>query len=247
MGRFTAGWLSALGCRPWGRGPAIDATPRSPAAFFARTRNPDQVEEKPTRRPFNPPLRCEWAVEPEPSLTAPFKTSLKGVEADEGAGECGEGMVDVEPAFVADGQAAEAVDPGEYALDDPPVLAQPLAAFDAAACDRMPDAAPEAGAAAAAMIIGLIGVQCVRPASGSPGLSCNRWHRVEQVLEGPAVVSIGTAQQEGERDAASVGDEVALGACLASVRRVRPRSGAPLFAAMDALSMQARLQSIRSA
>jgi hypothetical protein len=68
-----------------------------------------------------------------------------------------------------------------------------------------------------------------------------------KLLEWLAVVSVGASQQESERDAAPVGEEVALGACLAAVRRVRPGSGAPLFAAMDALSTQARLQSMRAA
>ena len=90
-------------------------------------------------------------------------------------------------------------------------------------------------------------MQLVRPAAGSPRFPCNRWHGVEQVLEGPAVMRVGAAQQEGERGAASVGDEVPLGARLTAVRRVRPGSGPPFLAAMDALSTQARVQSIRSA
>lgn len=156
-------------------------------------------------------------------------------------------MVDVEPALVADGEAAEAVDPGECALDDPPVLAQPLAALDATARNPVFDPAPEAGAAAAAMIIGLVGVQLVWPATRPARLASDGRDRVEQVLEGPAVVSVGAAQQEGERDAASVGDEVALGARLAAVRRVRACSGVSLLAAMEALSTHAWLLSIRSA
>jgi hypothetical protein len=155
--------------------------------------------------------------------------------------------MDIEPAFVAYGEAAKAVDPGECALDDPSVLAQPLTTLNATARDPVPDAAPEAGVAAAAMIIGFVGMQLVRPAARPARLAWDGWHGVEQVLEGPAVVRVGAAQQESERDAAPVGQKVALGACLAAVCRVRPGSGAPLLAAMDALSMQARLQSIRSA
>jgi hypothetical protein len=80
-------------------------------------------------------------------------------------------MVDVEPALVADGQAAEAVDPGECALDDAPVLTQLLAALDATARDPVFDPAPEAGTAAAAMIVGLVGMQFVRPATRSARLA----------------------------------------------------------------------------
>jgi len=156
-------------------------------------------------------------------------------------------MVDVEPAFVADGEAAEAVQPGEGTLDDPPVLSQPVAALDAAVRDPVLDAAPKAGMTAPAMIIGFVGVQLVWPAARSPRSAWNRPHSVEQILEGPTIVEIGAAQQEGERDAAPVRDEVALGARLSAVRRIRPCSGTPLLAAMDALSTQARLQSMQSA
>jgi hypothetical protein len=67
-------------------------------------------------------------------------------------------MVDVDPTLVADGQTAEAVDPGECAFDDPSVLAQPLTTLNATARNPMPDAATEASAAAAVMIVGLVGV-----------------------------------------------------------------------------------------
>jgi hypothetical protein len=49
-------------------------------------------------------------------------------------------VVDVETALIADGQAAKTIDPGECALDDPSVLAQPLTALSAAAGDPVPDA-----------------------------------------------------------------------------------------------------------
>lgn len=151
------------------------------------------------------------------------------------------------PALVADGQAAKAVDSGECALNDTPVLARPLAALDATACDPVFDPVLEADKAAATLIIGLISMQFVRPAIRSARLARDGWHRVEQAIEGPAVIRVGATQQEGERDAAPVGEEVAPDASLAAVRRVRPGSSAPLLAAMDALSMQAPLQSIRSA
>jgi hypothetical protein len=80
------------------------------------------------------------------------------VEADEGAGERGEGEMDVGTAFVADGKAAEAVEPCEGPFDDPPVLAEPLAALDAAPGDARGDATSAAFLTAAAVIIGLVGV-----------------------------------------------------------------------------------------
>ena len=57
---------------------------------------------------------------------------------------------------------------------------------------------------------------------------------VQQVLAGHAVVDVGAAQSEGERDAAAVGDQVPLGAQPAAIRRVRPGRGTPFFVARDA-------------
>ena len=152
--------------------------------------------------------------------------------------------MDVEPALVADREATKASEPSKGALNNPSVLAQPLAALDATARDAVLDATPEAGASATAVVVGLVGMQLVRAAPRVAALAGHEWESVEQFLERLAVVGVGPGQQKGERDAATVGDEVALGACLTPVRRVRARSGSPLFAAMDALSMQARLQLI---
>ena len=52
---------------------------------------------------------------------------------------------EVGPPLVADSQAAAAQEPGERALDHPPVPAQPLARLDAAAGDPGGDAAPAEG------------------------------------------------------------------------------------------------------
>jgi hypothetical protein len=155
-------------------------------------------------------------------------------------------MMDVEPTLVANCQPAEAVDPSEGSLDDPSVATEPLAAIDASPCNARLDLPTVAGAAAAAMVIGLVGVQLIRPASGSAALSGNGWDRVEQTLERHTVVDVGPGQDKCERDTTAIRDQVTLGAGPASIRWIWPCGGSPLFAAMDELSMQARLQSIRS-
>lgn len=60
---------------------------------------------------------------------------------DEAAGEFEEGFVDVCSSFPADAEAFEAVEPGETALDDPAVGAQPSAVEGASAGDGRHDAA----------------------------------------------------------------------------------------------------------
>lgn len=155
--------------------------------------------------------------------------------------------MDVVSAFVASGESAAPVEPSKGALDDPAVLAEPLPAVDAAAGDARRDVAAPAGAPATALVARLVGVQLVGPLPWPARLAADRRHGIEQRFERRAVVNIGAGQQEGERNAAPVGDEVALGAGTAAIDRVRSGGFAPLFAATLALSRQARLQSIRSA
>ncbi len=155
--------------------------------------------------------------------------------------------MDVDPAFVANGEPSEFVKPGEAALDYPAVATEFLAGLNAAPGDAGLDLAAQASAAAATVIVGFVSVQLIWSAPWSAALACNRRNGVEQVFEGYAVVNVGPGQDEGERDTAAISDQVTLGAWSAAIRRVRACRGTPLFAAMDELSMQARLQSIRSA
>ncbi len=154
--------------------------------------------------------------------------------------------MDVETPFVADGEPSEAVHPREGALDDPAVSAELLTAFNAAPGDSRLYAAPMASSTAAAVIIGLVCVQFARAPARASTSATNGWDCIEQRFERHAVVDVGAGQQEGERDATAVGDEVSLGAGPPTVSRVWAGCRTPLFAAMDALSIQARLQSIRS-
>ena len=66
--------------------------------------------------------------------------------------------MDISPSFVADGQAAIAVEPGQRALDDPAVAAEALAGIDALAGDAHPDVALAEGGSAAGDVVGLVGV-----------------------------------------------------------------------------------------
>jgi hypothetical protein len=76
-------------------------------------------------------------------------------------------MVHVEPSFVADCEPSESIDPCEAALDHPSVGAELLAVLDAAPGDARLDAATQAGAPAAPVIVGFVGVQLVGSAFGS--------------------------------------------------------------------------------
>ena len=145
-------------------------------------------------------------------------------------------MMDVETSFVANGEAAEAVQPGESPLDNPTVMSKLLATLDAASCDACLDAAAFAGLAASSEVVGLVGMQLGRPASGPASLAADGRDSIQQFVEGLAVVDVGAGQQEGERDALPVGDEVALGPRPAAVGWIGAGRLTPLLAAMDELS-----------
>jgi hypothetical protein len=155
-----------------------------------------------------------------------------------------ERLEDVGPAFVADGEPAEAREPRQRALYYPPVPAQASATLGPASRDARGDAPPAAGTAAARVIVPFIGVQLGRAPARPPRALADRRHGVEQRLEEPAVVDVRGAQQDRERDAAGIDQDVALGAGLAAVGRVRAGELAPLLAGNEALSSEQRDQSI---
>lgn len=155
--------------------------------------------------------------------------------------------MDVQLALVTDCQSPEPVEPREAALDYPSMLAEFLTGFEAPSGDAGLHLTTMARAAAATVVVGLVGMQLVRSASRTAALARNRRDSVEQVFEGHAVVDVGPGQDERERDAPAVGNQVTFGAGPAAIRGVRTCRGTPLFAAMDELSTQARLQSMRSA
>ena len=92
--------------------------------------------------------------------------------------------MNVAPAFVARGEPAEPVDPGEAAFDHPSVAAQLLTGLDAASCDAGSDPATAASLLATSMVVGLVGVELVWSASRPATLPNDRRDAVEQFLKG---------------------------------------------------------------
>ena len=104
-----------------------------------------------------------------------------------------------------------------------------------------------AGAAAAAVVVGLVGVQLLRPPPRPAARLAHRRHGVERLLEHDAVVDVGGREQDGQGDALPVDDEVTLAARLAAVGRVRSVAAPPALAGRLAASSEHRLQSISPA
>ena len=155
--------------------------------------------------------------------------------------------MDVESAFIANGQAAHPCEPRQGALHDPAVTAQPLATLHASAGNARHNAALAASPAAAPVVIPLVGVELVRPLARLSRPAFDRHHSIEQFGQRYAVMHVRRRQDKRQRQALAVGQQVTLCARLTPVRGIRSCGRAPLFAGMDALSMQARLQSMRSA
>ena len=144
-------------------------------------------------------------------------------QADHGAGERGQGEVQVSTTLVAHRQAPEPGQPSEGVLDDPTVPLEMGAALDAAPRDAGLDAAGATLAAAAPVVVPLVNVQLARPATRpltTP--SPHALHGVQGWRQHHAVMPTGARQRQAERRTASVHDRV--------VFRARPAAIGPVGA-----------------
>jgi hypothetical protein len=113
-------------------------------------------------------------------------------------------------AFVAGAQAAEVVQVGEAALDDPALAAQPGAVRDAAASDDGLDVSSPQQAAVLVVVIAAVGQQPVGLLARAAGLAGDRpgVQRVEQREQLGDVVAVPAGQRDGQRDAGGVDEQV---------------------------------------
>src|SRR5688500_10245796 len=119
--------------------------------------------------------------------------------------------MEVGVALVAEGEASETVEPGDGALDDPAVAAELGAGLDALAGDAADDAPTSEVGTAAATIVRFVGVELAGPrarAAGPPSL--DRVDTLQDVLEDDAIVDVGGGQEDRQREAVPVHDQVAL-------------------------------------
>ena len=158
-----------------------------------------------------------------------------------------ESLEDIGASLIADSQPAEAAEPGQGAFDDPAIPSQALAALDTTPGNPIADPSFGQGITAARLVIGFVGMEFVRTLTGPAPTLMDRRYSIDQLLEEAAVVNVCRGDPQGEWDAVGVGDDVALGPGAAAVGRIGAGFLAPLFAGTDALSTQARLQSIACA
>lgn len=155
-----------------------------------------------------------------------------------------EGCEDIQASLVSDADPSKLGEPCKGPLDLPAMTAETGTVLDTAPGNTGSDAASVQGASAPGEIISLVRMKLGRAATWPAGTLADGLDGIDRGFQHPAVVDVGGGQGHGERNTVGVDDDVALGARLAPVRRVRACADAPLFAGTLALSSAARLQSI---
>ncbi|ALO98644.1 hypothetical protein SHL15_7642 [Streptomyces hygroscopicus subsp. limoneus] len=169
------------------------------------------------------PIAASSPIAPSPSDRLWTGQDQHLAVCDETACESQEGFVDVSPAFPADAQASEAMEPGEGALDHPTAGAQSGAVPGPAAGDGRHDTASVDLLAVDVVVVATVCEQCVRLPARAPGPAANRWDGIEQRQQLGDVIAVATGQKDRERSTAPIGDQVVLGAGTAPVDRRRAR------------------------
>jgi hypothetical protein len=161
-----------------------------------------------------------------------------------------ERLVNLQLTFVSDGQPTKVVQPGQSALNYPPMPTQPLTTVDAAPCNSRCYPSLSQRFPALSVVVAFISVQLHRSlasaASSSPKTSFFlRWlDSIHNLHKHIAVVDISAGTHYCERDPLSVDHNMALRSLFPTIRRRRPGSLAPFLAGTLDESTEARVQSI---
>src|SRR3954451_3893903 len=157
-----------------------------------------------------------------------------------------EGFMEVVKALEADEETAVAMQPGEGALNDPAVTAEPGAGLDALACDARGDPSTFEGSPPFDGLVGLVGVELVRPLARRAGGLLDGRDGVDDIQEHRPLVHVGCRLEAGEGNALSVAHQMVLRPWFATISRVgtnglgcRPPFFSPLAGTVE-LSMLAR-------
>lgn len=150
-------------------------------------------------------------------------------------------------AFVADGEAAVAAEPGDGAFDLPAVAAEAFAGVDAAAGDAGGDAAFAQPSAVAGGVVALVGAEFAGPAAARSAAGPDRGDAGDQWLQRLPVVGVRGGDADDQGQAVRVGQDMDLRSGFAAVDGVRAGQRAPLFARRLAASMIALDQSMSPA
>ena len=155
--------------------------------------------------------------------------------------------MNVDTTLEAGAQLAKGRQPGMCALDHPAMTTQPVIALDAAPRDTALNASTFEVSTAPREVIALVRVQLAWPTTRSPWFATHRRQQIDQLLEDHRVMPVGPSDTEGQWNASSVRDDMALAAKLAPVSGVGAGVQTPRGLGTLPPSKQARLKSSLSA
>ena len=146
--------------------------------------------------------------------------------------------------FIANLQASERVKPCNRALDWPTRFAQATAMGRANLCEHRRDAALSQTLSMGFRTVAPVALNDLRFMHWTPPLASNAWNGIDEGIELGDIVAVRPAQDDRERDAFRVDDEVVFAAELAPVRWIRAGFFPASIARIDELSTSARDKSI---
>jgi hypothetical protein len=149
--------------------------------------------------------------------------------------------------FVAYAHSPKLTQPGDSAFDYPQGLAKIAAMRSTAFSNLVVDAALLQCQSVCMTIVGPIGLNGLGLFKRPPALSSNRINTINQWQEQRDVMPVGPGQNDIDRDALRVDEEVVLTACLTAIGWVRSTFFPPCTARTDELSATIREKSSLSA
>jgi hypothetical protein len=155
---------------------------------------------------------------------------LESSPADQAAGECEEGFVDLVAAVGAQEQSAAVVEPGEGAFDDPALAAEAGAMLGLSSRDDGLDPALPDEPAVLVVVVAAVSDQPLRTSARPADSAAHGRDEIEQCEQLRDVVAVSAGQRPGERDAPAVYEQVLLAAATAPVDGAGTRLRAPFFA-----------------
>ena len=138
--------------------------------------------------------------------------------------------MDLGSAVVADEQSLVLVEPGEGALHDPAVTADPGAVLGLAARDLGLDLALPEQPPVLVVVVAAVGGHAVGSPAGTADRAAHRRYAVDERDQLGDVVTVAAGDRPRERCSVAVDKEVVLRPGAAAVDRARARRGAPFFA-----------------
>lgn len=146
-------------------------------------------------------------------------------------------------AFVTNLQAPKRVQPSNRAFDRPTGFTKPAAMVRADFCEHRLDATCSQALTVLLRTVASVTLNDFRFVQRASALSSYRWNGLDKWVELGNVVAIRAGQDDRERDALRVDDEMMLAAKLAPVRGIRACFFPASMARIDELSTRARVKS----